>query len=288
MVIRYFKILIAFSIMSFGTTGFCFAGQTDFSVKGGYFMYWEPDPDISISGQVIGIQGSYRKIFSAYSIKVQSEFMTGNLSYNGSLNIQRISEKSTQEISSGFIPLRHASKLWFSDSAVLAGKSFIKHSYSITPYAGLGLRHLNSPKNQNVLSDYSRKVTYFYLPMVLEFKKNISEKSFWGASGEVDILLLGSVKANLSEVSKNYNNLKFHQSLGGGFKLGLQYSNEISGYSIFIKPFLDIWVMNDSDTDELKYGISQVMVRSSDGSYGNYCEPANITLTTGLQFGVRF
>lgn len=176
--IRFIKILIAFSIMSFGTPVLCLAGQIDLSVKGGYFEYWEPDPDIAISGQVIGIQGAYKKIFSVYSIKVQSEFMTGNLTYNGSLNTQKISEKSIQEISSGYIPIRHASKLWFSDSVILAGKTFFQHSYFITTYAGLGLRYLNSPRNQEVPSDYSRKVTYFYLPMVLEFQKNISEKSF--------------------------------------------------------------------------------------------------------------
>jgi|GEM_PF-4742801 len=288
MVTRYFKVLIALSIISFGTTGICFAGQIDFSIKGGYFNYREPYLDISISGLVSGLQGSYKKTFSACSFKIQSEFVNGNLTYDGYLNDHQISDGSTCITFSDPSPLRFSSNLWYSDSVLLVGKSFIKRTYSVTPYAGLGFRYLNNPKNQDIRSDYSREITYLYLPMVVEFQKSISKKSFWGITGEVDILIAGSVEARLSDVSEKYNDLKFHQSLGGSVKLAGIYMHEISGYVISVKPFLDMWVVDDSDTDVLKYNGSRVITKYSDGNYRDYCEPANITLTAGLQFNIRF
>jgi hypothetical protein len=82
--------------------------------------------------------------------------------------------------------------------------------------------------------------------------------------------------------------LKFNQSLGGSIKLIGQYNREIWGHTVSLKPFLEIWIVDESDTDTLEYDGARVMVRSADGSYGDYCEPANFTLAAGLQLNVLF
>ena len=284
-ILKYFIFTAAMVIF---TAGQCFGADLSLSVKGGYFLYSEPGADISYSGLITGVQGDYQKTFSGFSFKLRSEFMSGQLDYDGQLNTHQVEDRSVQVSETGGISISHNASLWYSDSAALVGKPISKGNYTITPYAGLGYRFLNNPENSDVAFDYSRQVSYLYLPLILEIQKSTSQKHAWGISGEIDILLRGSVRADLSDASDNYNNLQFDQSVGGAIKLGGFYNSRIFGLNVSVKPFVDAWLVDNSHTDVLTYDGTRVLVKSADGSFGDYCEPANITMTAGLQLDIYF
>jgi hypothetical protein len=283
-----FRTLLTTCLLIFVSAGFSFAGDVDLSVKGGYFRYDEPGVDISYAGMITGLQGAYKKTFSGWSLKIQSEIMSGNLNYNGRLNSHQTVDGAALSSSDDNRSLTYGSNLWYSDSVVLVGRAFFKNQYHLTPYAGLGYRYLNNPDNPDVPYDYRRQVTYLYFPLVLEFEKVLSRKRSWGITAEVDLLLKGSAKANLSDASDGYNDLNFNQSLGGSVKLTGLYNREIGGHLVSLRPFVEMWMVDESDTDILEYEGARVMVRSADGHYGDYCEPTNITLAAGLQLNVMF
>ena len=281
------KFLIAWYLISFYATVIS-ADDLSLSLKGGYFHYAEPDVSISYSGLMTGVEGDYQKAFANFTVKLRSEFMTGKIAYDGRLNTQQIVGASVQMSDADGASIRYDADLWYSDSAVLLGKSFSKRNYAITPFTGLGYRFLNNPENSDIPYDYSRQVSYLYLPLVLELRTCKSDKTAWGLAGEVDILLRGSARADMSDASSNYNNLQFDQSLGGAIKLAGFYNRRIFGLDVSVKPFIDVWLVDNSDTDVLRYDGMRVLVKSADGSFGDYCEPANITMTAGLQFNIQF
>ena len=260
----------------------------DLSVKGGYFRYAEPDADITYAGIVSGVQGNFRKDFSAVTLQLRTELMAGNLDYNGQLNVHQTASASVDTSSVETTDIDYGSKLWYSDSSLLIGKAFDKSRFSFTASSGIGYRLLSNPENPDVASDYSRKVTYIYLPLVLEIQKEASGNRIWGMTGEVDILLQGSAQADLSDASDKYNDLTFTQSVGGAVKLAGFYHCRLWKMDLSVTPFVDVWFVDNSDTDELHYEGERVSVRSADGTYGDYREPANVTFTGGLQLAVNF
>ncbi|MBU4319278.1 MAG: hypothetical protein KKF30_18625 [Proteobacteria bacterium] len=271
------------------TWGSAFAGDMDVSVRGGYFYYGEPDAGISYSGVVSGVRGAYESSFSGVLIRIRTELMSGNLKYDGSLNTHIVEgATATAAPPSQTHSVSYASSLWYSDSAFLMGSSFLKNGFEIRPFIGLGFRYLENPENKEVPFDYERNTTSIYLPMVLEFHKKISEKQAWGFSGEIDLLLNGSTRAKLSDASEKFNDLDFDQALGAGARIAGFYHCRWMGVDLSVKPFVDLWMVKESDTDELEYEGSRILVKSADGSFGDYREPANITLAGGLELALYF
>ena len=285
---RNFKLFFTACLIILIPASFSFAGDLDLSIKGGYFRYDEPGVNISYTGMVSGLQGAYTKSFSTWSFKVQTEIMSGSLNYHGRLNNHQTADGAMVSSQENSGSLSYGSDLWYTDSVVLVGRSYAKNQYSLTPYAGLGFRYLNNPDNPDVDYDYRRQNTYLYFPMVFELQKTLSKNRAWGITGEIDLLLNGSAKAHLSDASEQYNDLSFNQSLGGCVKLTGMYHREILGHAFSLKPFVEMWMVDESDTDVLNYDGARVMVQSADGSYGDYREPSNITLMAGLQLNIMF
>ena len=257
-------------------------------VKGSYFHYSEPGAGISYAGLMSGIQGDFEKAFSACTVKFRSEYMMGRLTYDGHLNSHQVVEGSVSPLNSSGTAIQYGADMRYSDSAVLVSRTHTVGGYLVHPGIGLGYRHLDNPENAHIPYDYSREVSYVYLPIVVGMEKKASGNQAWGLTAEVDVLLRGTAKAHLSDASANYNDLSFSQKLGGGVKLSGFYNSRLWGMGISIQPFVDIWMVDESDTDVLTYEGTRVMVRSADGNYGDYCEPANITTTAGLQFNISF
>jgi hypothetical protein len=288
-VLKHFIHFIIFVAILFGLTNdVVFAEGVSLSVKGGYFYYKEPQANVDYSGMVSGLQGGYSKVFSKYAVKVRSEYMSGQLTYDGSLNVHEVIGDSIITSPGQKQPISYHADLWYSDSTLSLGRPFKKGGRVITPYIGLGYRYLNSPDNTDIISDYEREVAYLYLPLICEIEKNMTHKRSWGISGEVDILLNGSVKAHISDASAEYNDLSFTQSFGGGLKLAGYYRRTISDFELSITPFCDLWLVGDSDTDVLMYNGNKILGSAADGDTSNYREPGNITLTAGLAVKIIF
>jgi hypothetical protein len=286
--IQFLKPWVMTALFLFGVRGFAFADGLDVSVRGGYFYYGEPDAEISYSGPVTGIRGAYEKNFSWCLVQIRSEIMSGSLTYDGSLNTHLAEGATPGAPAEQTRSVRYDASLWYSDSSILMGGSFMKKNFEIRPLIGLGYRYLENPENAQVPFDYERRSTSFYVPLVLEFRRTLSERRFWGFSGEMDFLLRGSTRAKLSDASDQYNDLEFNQSKGVGARLTGFYQHEWMGLSLSVKPFVDVWMVDESDTDVLEFGGTRVLVKSADGTYGDYREPANITLAGGLELALYF
>jgi hypothetical protein len=157
--VRFLKPWVISPFLNFCAWGFSFADGLDLFVRGGNFYYEEPDAEISYSGIVSGIRGAYEKSLSRCVFQLRSEIMSGNLTYDGSLNTQ---------LAEGACP------------------------------------------------------------------------------------------------------------------------GDFSGQTLSVKPFLDVWMVDESDTDDLEFEGSRVLVKFADGTYGDYREPANITLAGGLELALYF
>ncbi len=282
------KIVYILFLLLILTTNSTFADGLNLSVKGGYLHYEEPSANIDFSGLVSGLQGSFKKTISTYTLKIQSEYMKSQTTYDGHVNVHRVSGESEMTSSVQGDRIRYDSSLWYTDSTLTIGKLFKKTAYRITSYAGIGYRFLDNTENPDVPYDYERTVAYLYIPLVLELQKKISRSQSWGFTGEIDILIHGKVNANISDVTKKCNDLSFNQSIGGGLKLSSYYRKQIFGLHFSVNPFFEMWLMANSDKDTLFYDGHRMLVKSADGDYNDYCEPANITFTAGLQFNLLF
>ncbi len=275
-----FTTLIIFSFAS----NHALADRLDLALKGSYFNYLEPSADVEYTGIMSGIQCSFNKAFSNFTIKARSEYMQGQTTYNGHVNTHKVVEGSAVTTNTGAYELSYDSNLWYTDSTIALSWWHPKSDYNLMPFVGIGYRYLNTPKSADIDGDYEREITYLYLPVTIEVKEDISKHKSWGFTGEIDILIHGWVKAHTSNIAEKCSDMNFSQSLGGGLKLASYYKQNLFGLDVSVAPFAEMWLLGDSDTDTLTYD-GKVM-RSADGSYYDYCEPANITTTLGLKFNV--
>lgn len=265
------------------------ANEINFAVKGGYFQYREPGADVDYSGAVTGIEGSYKKQLSKnYAIRVQSQYMQARTTYDGHVNNHQIAGGSTITNNVEKYDISYDSDMWYSDSNIAMGKRILKNNFQITPYIGIGYRYLKNPGKPEIAGDYEREVTYLYLPLGVELKKDISKSKGWGITGEIDILVHGWVKAHTSEISEKCNDLEFNQSKGGALKISGFYHQHLFGQAVSVSPFAELWVIGDSDTDALLYDGTRMMVQSADGELNDYREPYNVTMSLGLRISVLF
>lgn len=280
------KIISIFFLLSslFIPSAFSDKVDLDLAVKGGFFNYQEPSADVEYSGVMSGIQCAYNKAFSNFNFKARTEYMQGQTTYNGHVNMHKVVEGSAMTSEVGAYELSYNANLWYTDSAVAISWWQNKGIFNLTPYVGIGYRYLNTPQRYDIEGDYEREISYLYLPVSFELREDSSEYKSWGFTGEIDILIHGWVKAHTSNISERCGDLSFNQSLGGGVKLGSYYKRNLLGYDFSVSPFAEMWLLGDSNSDTLTYD-GKVM-RSADGSSYNYCEPANITTTLGLKVNV--
>ncbi len=278
------KIIFIITLISCFAVGYAFSDNLDVAVKGGYFNYMEPTADVDYAGMLSGIQFAYNRTFSNLTVKARTEYMSGQTTYNGHINMHQVVESSAVSSNSGTYDMRYDTSIWYTDSAITMSFWHNKSDHDLLPYIGLGYRYMTTPKSDEVEGDYKREITYLYLPIAFQVDKETSDNRSWGFTGEINILIHGWVKAHTSDISERCGDMSFDQSLGGGFKLGSYYKRNLFGLDFSVSPFAEMWLLGDSDTDVLTY--DGKIMRSADGSYYSYCEPANITTTLGLKFNI--
>lgn len=278
------KIIFIIILIAGFTPDYAFSNNLDVSVKGGYFNYMEPTADVEYTGMMSGVQFAYDKTLSNVTFKARSEYMRGQATYNGHVNMHQVVESSAVTSNTGAYDMSYDTMLWYTDSAVTMSFWHKKNDNALLPFIGVGYRYMSTPKSDEIEGDYKREITYLYLPVAFHLKKETSENKSWGFTGEVDILIHGWVKAHTSDISERCGDMNFNQSLGGGLKLGSYYKRSLFGLDFSVSPFAEMWLLGDSDTDMLTY--DGKIMRSADGSYYSYCEPANITTTLGLKFNI--
>lgn len=152
----------------------------------------------------------------------------------------------------------------------------------VTPYAGLGYRYLNDDSSGMASTTgaygYERESNYVYLPIGVQFRKEISSEWEIGASFEFDWLLYGKQISHLEDVGPAYGQLKNEQTDGYGARGSFRVIRRGETFDFLVEPFVRWWDIEDSDTS---IGCGTVFC-----VYGY--EPKNESLEAGAKMGVIF
>ena len=95
MAYRIFKTLFFTAVLIGISCNTGFGDSIDLAIKSGLFNYREPNANVAYTGMIHGIQGTYQKSFSAWSVRVRSELMSGAMNYKGHLNIHQVAGSSS-------------------------------------------------------------------------------------------------------------------------------------------------------------------------------------------------
>jgi len=228
-----------------------------------YFEYIEPgDPDIEISGYMVGISGKYTfRCQKGFIISADFEYTYGlNTKYDG----------TTWDGT----PVAEDSYDWIFESRLLAGFEVkLPGDLDLRPYAGLGLRYWYN--DVEGAGSYLRKTDYWYIPIGSAVTKKVSESFSWGVGVEYDFFLQGHNRSYISDVNPRFNDVDLRQSSG----YGLRISAPLTYKSLQIEPYLYYWNIDESDTDLLTF----------DGEpYAYVIEPDNETTVYGIRFNYLF
>jgi len=176
----------------------------------------------------------------AWFYKAQLSYFSGNTDY-------------TSPISGNIKNTPH----WYYEARALMGKDINMGSYVLSPYAGLGYRHLFSNLSYDRISNYTT------LPLGLTHKVSLSDQSQLHTTLEYMHLLSGEQRVKLG--NQNYN---LGQRSGYGIRLDM--TRRFSTLSM--GPTLTYWHLGQSEA-----GYSTLLY-----------EPKNITLEIGLKGTYRF
>jgi hypothetical protein len=234
--------------------------QHSFEVGPEVFFYQYREPGVMMSrGAKFGLSGSYTYRADKLWSRIEGRFAAGQTNYK-SFGTGRFGTKEDDYYYEfrGLLGLNEIFKIG-SDT-------------TITPYAGLGWRHLFNDgaglKSSTGHHGYDRRNKMLYLPIGLETK--ISRCNEWGITvqTELDILLYGIQHSHLQKFGGGL--LEHDQESGYGLRGAVSFDKKMSSYTLGIEPFVRYWSINDSN-----------IVRGT-------LEPKNNTLETGLKISFKF
>jgi hypothetical protein len=235
------------------------------------YTYKEPSVDVKMSGAMFGVSAEYLRknlgVNKKTFFSLDFLYMGGKVDYDGwACSIANPDD---------CWPAEDRKNDWFIESALKLGGNFKpSERWEISPYIGLGGRYLVD--NKNAQGSYHRTSTYLYVPLGLKTKFYLPKMWDIGFNAELDWLLTGKQKTNLSDVNPSYYNITNEQTNGVGAKLSVKLQKNYKKSGIFAEPFLRYWKIQESDG--VPYG---------NPGYLAY-EPSNTTTEWGLKTGVYF
>ncbi len=145
-----------------------------------------------------------------------------------------------------------------------------------TPFFGIGYRSLNDVIEGR--GGYERQITYLYLPFGVKFAGEMGPSTTISTGLEADLLLAGSVKSNLSDVSSDYPDITNNQEAGSGFGLqaDVSFHYKTESFGVHFQPFVQYWKV---ETSQPVYVYSGTEVRK-------YVEPDNNSTLWGARIGI--
>ena len=146
-------------------------------------------------------------------------------------------------------------------------------SSRLTFFSGIGYRYLLNASGLKQSSTghygYDRESQYAYVPLGVNYEKQIDRGRHWEIRGEYLYFLYGKQKSYLSQVAPQYPDISNDQEEGSGIKISAKYYlDQNSGF----EGYMDYWDIADSKLDQT----------------GNFMEPRNSTSETGIRFFWKF
>ena len=140
---------------------------------------------------------------------------------------------------------------------------------------GVGSRHLFNEEVPEDPADYSREISYSYIPIGLRFITDTSSGLKLEFDMTYNLFLSGEVKTYFAE--RGYSNdLLFAQNEGKG----VYASATIWGDYWKVVGYMHSWSIEDSESGTATY--------IADGSVGEFYEPENTTKSYGIRVAVSF
>jgi len=183
---------------------------------------------------------------------------------------------------------------WYVEGRALAGRDFIQQSWGISPYAGLGVRHLS-----NGLSGVPgfRTDDYLYLPFGVTTRTRLASRALsvtfeydWLIRGwqETRQSLLGGGMVPATDIApaftiNGFTDVSFEQPDGWALRIAARYQ-VTERWSL--EPYYVRWSVDDSPPEIItaSFTVDGIVANQLLGFY----EPANTTDEVGVKLGFRF
>jgi hypothetical protein len=276
--------------------------EVNVSVSG--YTYAEPGPDISMHGPKLG--GEYMGTLSFdtrrhWFIQGNVRAIAGDVTYDGSCSPWLITPDSASpngyalDLGDSSPCSQSGAQDWYTEARGLVGRDFIGRKWAVSPYAGLGFRHLSNGVTGIV--GY-RTDDYLYLPFGMTARTMISSHGVLSITLEYDALIHGWQKTRDSELGggavpattttpaftiDSFTDNSFAQESGWAIRASAKYQ-AIRYWSV--EPYFVHWNVADSlvNYSTVAFTVNDVTARQQLGFY----EPWNVTNEFGVKLGVRF
>ncbi len=269
------------------------------------YTYTEPGAQsISIQGAKIG--GEYTGTFSLdkrrhWFAQADVRGTMGNVTYQGWCSPFLITPNSASP--NGYeLDLGDASpcsetgdKDWYLEARALGGKDLIGHRWALSPYGGLGLRHLS---NGTTATAGYRTDDYLYVPVGMTTRTRIASQHVLSVDVEYDRLLHGWQTTRDSDLGggdvpatptapaftiDGFTDISFSQPGGWALRTSAKYQ-VVRHWSV--EPYYVHWNVSASPVNYeiATFTVNHVTAQEHLGAY----EPLNVTNEFGLKLGFHF
>ncbi|MBY0283444.1 MAG: hypothetical protein K2W81_05730 [Sphingomonas sp.] len=171
---------------------------------------------------------------------------------------------------------------WYVEGRALIGKDFVKRGWVLSPYVGVGFRHLSNLKGQ-------RQQDYLYLPFGISVQTSALLKRKIEFKLEADVLLQGWQQTRFSQLPPSgtflsATDVKFNQRLGGALRTSAKVHLD-RRWSL--EPYFIHWVIDRSSVDTSIIQFTNTAGQPAQLS-AVLVEPFNFTNEFGVKLGLRF
>jgi hypothetical protein len=271
----------------------------------GSYMYIEPGAhSISIHGAKVG--GEYMATLSLnrrrhWFAQADVRGTIGSATYTGWCSPFLITPNSVSP--NGYeLGLGDASpcsetgdKDWYLEARALAGKDFIGQKWALSPYTGLGLRHLS---NGTTGTAGYRTDDYLYLPVGMTARTKVASHSALSFNLEFDLLMRGWQKTRDSQLGggdvaptttapaftiDGFTDISFSQARGWALRASAKY--QVTKHWL-VQPYYVYWNVGASPVNYkiATFTVNHVTAQEQFGAY----EPLNVTHEFGVKWGFHF
>ena len=186
-------------------------------------------------------------------------------------------------------------KDWYLEGRALVGKDLIGHAWALSPYAGLGLRHLS---NGTTGTPGYRTDDYLYLPVGATARTEVASHRVLSFNLEYDRLIHGWQKTRDSALGggdvpatttapaftiDSYTDVSFAQQGGWALRASAKYQ-VTTRWSV--EPYYIRWSVSASPVNDetVAFTVNNVTAHEQLGFY----EPWNVTNEFGVKLGLHF
>ncbi len=242
--------------------------STEVGLETSYINYREKEEGVKEKGPMGGING-------ALTIRPQGmgDMPVNMMRLDGHVNYAQVDYSGSGKINN----INDA----IFESRLVLGHDWAAQGMRLTPYAGVGYRHLfdnmGGKRSSTGGIGYDRRSQYLYAPAGLDYIIPIAPSWKVGVNGEFDYLIRGWQDSYFSDVS-GLPNLKNTQKKGYGIRGSFKIMKLMDRCDLIVEPYVRYWHIKDSD----------VNVAENDLVAIEGYEPENTSLETGLKLAVGF